>query len=356
MSIRILLNKIFVLAIGIGVVGCTRQDDSLLHTIIVGGMPSSPRPVAISPDGAMVASGTGATETDQIIKLWRLRDRNLQCTLQEGPLEVYARGIAFDPSGNILATNHGDCIRIWRVSDGKLLKTLEHPNYINIPDFNFSPNGKILVTCYAAGNLVLWNIDDGSVIRTQWPSKKKSFDGFCRATFINEGKELLTATGDGEIQIIRVSDGEIVRTFGGKNFEIYSPVLSRNGSTIASAYSDGSIKIWRVSDGSLVHTINGDSSIIYAFDIDPSGQLLAVGGFYTNWRNPNKYFDILFDSRDYGIKLYRTSNGSLLHTLRGHKWDVTSLYFSQDGALLMSSSFDCSIKIWDMKPFRTDAL
>ena len=53
-------------------------------------------------------------------------------------------------------------------------------------------------------------------------------------------------------------------------------------------------------------------------------------------------------SEDGTIKLWRVSDGELLHTLEGHTGGVASVSFSPDGRLLISGSYDSTIRIWRM--------
>ena len=69
--------------------------------------------------------------------------------------------------------------------------------------------------------------------------------------------------------------------------------------------------------------------------------------------NPFKIFYLLQDgitlasgSGDNTIKLWNTKDGSLIRTLTGHTYTVTSLAVLQDGITLASGSDDNTIKLW----------
>jgi WD40 repeat protein len=67
--------------------------------------------VAISPDGAMAASGS----TDNTIKFWDLKSAKCLSTLRGHRRAVWA--LAFSPDGETLASGSGDqSVRLWNVS------------------------------------------------------------------------------------------------------------------------------------------------------------------------------------------------------------------------------------------------
>jgi WD40 repeat protein len=348
---RLLFGILVFCGIAISNAGCAAQDESHVRTIVVGGGLLSAPSITLggafavfSPDGTIMATGSNYTspEEKRPIQLRRVRDGSLQCTLAMDAQDLIGvTAIAFDPSGRTLATGHWYGIKGWRISDGALLKEITSDFGAAI-DLSFSPDGKTLASCHSAGILVLWDTESGHIVRTQWPPSMVE-GRFRKAKFAPDGKTLVTGTENGQIQILRVSDGAQVRTIGTNDLEMWSLVMAQNGRTLATTHVDGSIRIWRVSDGTLLSTISTDSSMVCSLALDPAGEILAVGFVYLEWRmEASKIFDVLLDKRDYSVKLYRASDGTLLHSLRGHKWDVTSVKFSPDGTTLASGSMDMS--------------
>ncbi len=361
-------KMLLLLAIVLFCLGCNKQDDLLIRTIVIGGGLFSDANtfnigafIVFTPDGTTIVNGSGKwSSNDNVMKLWRVSDGSLQYTIRmnakNGNVPAVT-AITFDPSGRLLATGHSDnIIRIWRLSDGSLLKAFKSP-YVVITGLSYSPDGKILAGCHSVGTLILWNMENDSIIRTQWPSSKME-GSFVRAKFNSDGSELITGMLNGEILILRVKDGELLRKFGESDIpgypEMISLVVARSENVLATIHTDGFVKIWRISDGSLVKTIKSDPSIFNRVALNTQGNLLAIGSYYSEAREagPSDWFGMIFDKRNYSVKLYRTSDGILLHSFKGHKWDVTSVNFSPDDKLLASFGMDRSIKIWDIRGFK----
>ena len=100
-------------------------------------------------------------------------------------------------------------------------------------------------------------------------------------------------------------------------------VLS-DGRTLASASSDYTVKLWRVSDGMLLHELQGFNPVAFS----PDGQTVATGA----------YGNVM--------QLFRVSDGAPLYRLTGHSSGVESVAFSPDGQTLVTGSKDIEVRRW----------
>jgi WD40 repeat protein len=111
--------------------------------------------VALSPDGKLTAAGSD----DYVIRLYRTSDGALLRTL-EGHTDGVS-SVAFAPDGQTIASGSADnTVRLWQVNSGKLLQTFEgHLGMVHA--VAFAPNGKYMVAAGSAGRLQFLDILTG---------------------------------------------------------------------------------------------------------------------------------------------------------------------------------------------------
>lgn len=118
-------------------------------------------------------------------------------------------------------------------------------------------------------------------------------------------------------------------TFGA----VLSVTISFDGKLIAAGTVNGEVRIWRTTDGTLVHNCTGHTDWVRSVAFSADGKMLASG------------------SHDQSIRLWDANTGQCIGILSGHSNRVRAVAFSPDENthMLASTSDDKTILLWDVQ-------
>jgi len=233
--------------------------------------------------------------------------------------------VCFSPCGHYLASGSSDrTVKIWEVSSGKLLKSLEgHPHHVH--SVSFSPCGHYLASGGSDRTVKIWEVSSGKLLR----SLGGHSNFVVSVSFSPCGHYLASGSWDGTIKIWEVPSGRLIKSLG-EHSSIICVSFSPDGYYLASGSSDRTVKIWEVSSGRLIRSLEGHSNFVISVSFSPCGHYLASG------------------SSDRTIKIWEVSLGKLLKSLEGHSRSIISVSFSPCGHYLASGGSDRTVKIWEV--------
>ncbi len=222
------------------------------------------------------------------------------------------RAVAFSPDSRFLATASVDgAVKIWRLPDGKLVRSLSHDS--GLTSLAFAPDGSLLAGGGYDGTVVLWPLAEKSPARTL----KGHTGTVWTVAFAKDGR-LASGGEDKTIRIWNPSDGATLRKLQGHSLNVWSVSFSPDGAALASGSFDHAVKVWRIETGALVRTLRGHTQAVVAVAFSPDGDTLASGG------------------DDSAIRLWSARDGRLIRVLTGRSEHVYSVAFSPDGRWLAS--------------------
>jgi WD40 repeat protein len=167
--------------------------------------------VRFSPDGRHLASAS----FDQTARIWDALSGAPLRTLA-GHSEAVV-GLDYSPDGRLIATASDDStIRLWRAADGRTLRVIDNGNHVY--QVAFSPDGRWLASGGRARGAVgtlwyqltgsggearpvrLWRVADGALVRTL----AQSNDIF-QVAFAPDGRHLVSGDDDGRSRVWRLT-------------------------------------------------------------------------------------------------------------------------------------------------------
>jgi len=165
-------------------------------------------------------------------------------------------------------------VRLWRVADGTVVRTLEGHTY-DVSGVAFAADGQTLASGALDGTLRLWRVRDGTLLRTVQAQTSEVLS----VAFAPDGQTLASGSGypDYTGQLWRAADGALLHTLTGNDYAFSSVAFAPDGQTVASGGMDRVVRLWRVADGTLLRTLQGHTADIHALAFAPDGQTLASG-------------------------------------------------------------------------------
>lgn len=227
--------------------------------------------IAFSRDGKMLASrtGTGALKlwdvsTGRTLHLYGEQSERAAISVNNDRQRTDLVSVAFSPDGKMLASGSGnENAKLWDVSTGQQVRLLE----VYADTIAFSPDGRLLATGGVEDNIRLWDAATGQQLH--------SLDGHSGVVvFSPDGHLLGSINGDNTITLWDVATRQQLHQLTGHAAYINSIAFSPNGKVLASASDDDTVKLWDVSEGKeLASLIALDDSFLPLFQ---AGNWLVV--------------------------------------------------------------------------------
>ncbi len=279
--------------------------------------------LALNQDGSRLAvAGSNST-----IHQWGIYKAASPLPPIIGPVPQ-TRALAFCPDGEYIAATSGDhAIRAYRLSDGKMIKSLEGHSAL-VRSLAFSPDGRTLFSAGFDGTLRAWRFPQGPELKRIDVGKTELF-GVASSP---DGQILLTGGSDQHLQVFRWPDGDKLWEISGHKNTITNLVCVPRGQLAATTGRDGMIILWNYVAGRPIAQLSTDE-LVTALAFHPNEQFLIGGTAQGN------------------VIAWNISTGKKIASINAHLAIVTGLAVSPDGLQLFSACVDSTVSIWDMQLF-----
>ena len=300
--------------------------------------------IAFSHDGTMLAAGSGNAFNTGQVKIWQIGAEPkliLHCTELPGQVN----GIDFSSDDNLLAfggsfRSQTGFLQVWNVnSRDQVFEASTEP----IEDLCFGPAGRLATVGTVSdegGKVICWKVaPDGRQLVEDFTLSTRS-DSATALAFSPNGQRLVVATRGGPLEhavkVWKLETGrEDIYPMSGHTGAIQDVCFSPDGEQIASASFDRTVKVWDAKSGQELLTLRGHANSVsaVAFNPDPKKNRLVSGGRSS-------------------IRSWSTELDQGVVTLRGHTAGLQSVAFHPSGKIVASSGDDGTARVWDISTSR----
>ena len=299
------------------------EIDPRLQRILYG-VPSALRSLGIQGDDLALASN----EQGGIVA-WDLASGQQRYVVDSSQAAAHVAEVS--PIGDRFLTSNGPVATLWDSAEFKTVSLLRQHTQ-DIGGAAFTPDGQRLITIGKDGLVLLWDANDGKLLRQLIGDNRRQIYG----PISNDGTVLLMGDSDAGEDALDIWDTTTNRRSGmpllGHTDSVHSFSVSPDGKMLATASFDGSARLWDTATGEPIgEPFIGHAGRVLFATFSPDGRTLATGATDAKV--------LLWD-----VPTHTQLGGPLV----GHSNWVRVAEFSDDGKALATGDDNGHVLVWDL--------
>jgi WD40 repeat protein len=321
--------------------------------------------VTFSPNDQYVASSS----KDGFVKLWDLSSGKL-LNIFLSDRSLGATSVSFHPSGQYIVSGYGTCtreertdieVRIWEVKgeDSTFLGKSGKVGFVNCVAFSpdgsffavaidggFGSMGKGYLEIRASSNGELYYElvgHPGNIHCVAWSSDNRWIASGGIQVVYDSG-EITVKNVDADVRLWNAISGDLIKRLGNEYYrhsaEITDLAFSPDNQLLASASADNAVLLHHVESGLVFRVFYDFALTKVRLEMNQ-----PVGVNCIRYRSDGEV--LVSGGADGVIKIWDVYHQKERIRLLGHSGNIVSLHLSEDKNLLLSSSYDNSVRLWN---------
>jgi periodic tryptophan protein 2 len=237
--------------------------------------------------------------------------------------------VAYHPGSNLLVAGFSNGI----------FGLYEMPEFNMIHSLSISQNDIDFVTINRSGEWLAFGASKlGQLLVWEWQSEsyilkqQGHFDSINALSYSPDGQRIITTADDGKIKVWDVKSGFCVVTFTEHTSGVTACEFAKKGNVLFTSSLDGSLRAWDLIRYRNFRTFTAPTRLSFScLAVDPTGEVVCAGSL---------------DSFD--VHIWSVQTGQLLDQLSGHEGPVSTLAFAPNGGVVVSGSWDHTVRIWSI--------
>ena len=294
--------------------------------------------------------------------LYQIKNWALNTLFEE--LDIDQNSLFFDPSGELISWVKDQELKVYNIAtqDSKTLGKFTGESTLAVA---ISADLKWVAMASSDHNIYLYSTQTKQVQRLNGHQGK-----VYQIKFLTDQQSLVSRGADRKIKIWNLSKGTLVKSMEAHDYYTTDLSVSTDGTRLVSSGVDGKVKFWS-SNGELMDTSQAQGTPIQqVMFMGQEDHFMTLNGkkelqFYqlkarqilgpeqaiksiSALKRGEQSAPVLAFSED-GSVLLLSANGSSRYTFAGHDAPVTSLDFTPDQSLNLSTAKDGKTLLWDLK-------